>query len=54
MNQIVHKGSDPDVTLENGDILYVGRSGLAKVGYVMMQLSPATSYLLFATGVKNF
>lgn len=54
MNQIVHKGPDPDVTLENGDILYVGRSGIAKVGYVMMQLSPATSYLLFATGVKNF
>jgi polysaccharide biosynthesis/export protein len=54
MNQIVNRGSDPDVTLENGDILYVGRSGLAKVGYVMMQLSPATSYLLFATGVKNF
>ena len=55
INQIIHtRTGDPDVTLENGDILYVGRSGLAKVGYLMQQLSPATTYMLFATGIKNF
>jgi len=53
-NDIVHKGPSPDVVMENGDIIYIPRSGMAKLGYVMQQVSPATSYLLFATGVKNF
>jgi len=54
MKQIVHTGTNPNVALENGDIIYIPRSGLAKVGYIMQQLSPATTYLLFANGVKNF
>jgi polysaccharide export outer membrane protein len=54
MNEILNSKRDPDVILRNGDILYVARSGLAKVGYVMQQLSPATSYVLFASGIKNF
>ena len=55
MGQITHNRSgDPDVILQNGDVLYVGRSGLAKIGYLMQQLSPATTYMLFASGIKNF
>ncbi len=54
MNQIVKNGPSPDVTLRDGDIIYVPRTGLAKVGYVMQQLSPATTYLLFATGITSF
>jgi hypothetical protein len=40
--------------MENGDIIYVPRSGFAKFGYVLQQLSPATSYMMFASGIKNF
>jgi len=54
MSQILHRGPSPDVALQSGDIIYIPRSGLAKVGYLMQQLSPATSYVLFASGVKNF
>ncbi len=54
MNEITHKGKDPNVALESGDVIYVGRSGLAKLGYLLQQLSPAISYMTFASGVKNF
>ena len=36
----LHGGSD--VTLHDGDIIYVPRSGLAKFGYVFTQLAPIT------------
>jgi len=51
---VIRNGHDPNVALESGDIIYVPRSGLAKFGYLLQQLSPATSYLMFANGVKNF
>ena len=54
MNDIVGKGPSKDVAMENGDIIYVPRSGFAKFGYVLQQLSPATSYMMFASGIKNF
>jgi polysaccharide export outer membrane protein len=33
--------------LEQGDIIYVPKNGLAKVGWVMQQIQPVTSTLLF-------
>ena len=54
MGQITRNGKDPNVALESGDVIYVGRSGLAKLGYVLGQFSPATTYMMFATGIKNF
>jgi polysaccharide export outer membrane protein len=33
--------------LEAGDIVYVPKSGLAQLGYVMQQINPITSMLLF-------
>ncbi len=38
--------------LEEGDIVFVPRSGLADVGYVMRQLLPGLGLLTFATGLK--
>jgi polysaccharide biosynthesis/export protein len=35
-------------SLEPGDIVYVPKSGLAQLGYVMQQINPITSMLLFA------
>lgn len=38
--------------LEEGDIVFVPKSGLADVGYVMRQLLPGLGLLTFATGLK--
>lgn len=37
--------------LESGDIVYVPKSGLAKVGYVLQQLNPLTTMALFAAAL---
>jgi polysaccharide export outer membrane protein len=34
--------------LEAGDIVYVPKSGLAKFGYVLQQINPITTMVLFA------
>lgn len=46
--------SDPqqNLLLNNGDILYVPRKGLAKTRYVMEQISPLTSLLLFLSPLR--
>jgi polysaccharide export outer membrane protein len=38
-------------SLEKGDIVYVPKSGIAKVGFVLQQLSPLTQSLLFAAAI---
>jgi len=38
-----------DVRVQDGDIIYVSRSGIAKIGYVMQKLSPLTGWMLFGT-----
>ena len=40
--------SGSNYQLEPGDIVYVPKSGLAKLGYVMQQISPLTTMALFA------
>jgi polysaccharide export outer membrane protein len=37
--------------LEEGDIIYVPKSGLAKVGYVLQQLNPVTSTLILGAAL---
>jgi len=39
--------------LEEGDVIYVPRSGLANAGYVMRQLMPGLSFLTFGLTVGN-
>jgi polysaccharide export outer membrane protein len=42
------KKSGTNYQLEPGDIVYVPKSGLAKLGFVMQQINPITSMALFA------
>jgi polysaccharide export outer membrane protein len=42
---------DANYRLEEGDIIYVPKSGVAKVGYVLQQLNPVTSTLLFGAAL---
>jgi polysaccharide biosynthesis/export protein len=42
---------EANYTLKEGDIIYVPKSGIAKVGYVLQQLSPLTSSLLFGAAI---
>lgn len=53
MNDLLLLGRKPNVGLQNGDIVFVPRSGMAKVGYVLQKLSPAISYGLFGKAMAN-
>lgn len=46
LEKFVKQGAN--ASLEPGDIVYVPKSGLAQLGYVMQQINPITSMLLFA------
>jgi polysaccharide export outer membrane protein len=43
--------SGTNYQLEPGDIVYVPKSGLAKLGYVMQQINPITSMVLFGAAL---
>jgi polysaccharide biosynthesis/export protein len=42
-----------EVTLRRGDIIYVPRRNLAKVGYVLQQLGPSAGFAMFAAFLAN-
>jgi polysaccharide biosynthesis/export protein len=42
---------DNNYTLQEGDIIYVPKSGIAKVGYVLQQINPITSTLIFGAAL---
>jgi polysaccharide export outer membrane protein len=42
-----------NVSLAQGDVLYVPTSELGRVGYVMTQIAPFTSFLLFTQGFSS-
>jgi polysaccharide export outer membrane protein len=42
---------DANYSLQEGDIIYVPKSGIAKVGYVLQQLNPITSSLLIGAAI---
>ena len=46
-------GKSQNVALQDGDVIYVARSGFAKVGYVLQKLSPLTGWMLFTTAFGN-
>jgi polysaccharide biosynthesis/export protein len=43
--------SGPNYQLEAGDIVYVPKSGLAKLGYVLQQINPITTMVLFGAAL---
>ena len=53
MSDFLNAARKPNVVLQNGDILYVPRNGMAKVGYLLQKLSPAISYGLFGKALAN-
>ena len=53
MHDLLTLGGKPNVVLQNGDIIYVPRSGLASVGYVLQKVSPAIAYGLFGKALSN-
>ncbi len=42
-----------NVSLKQGDVLYVPTSGLGKVGYIMRQINPLTNFIIFTDNVGN-
>jgi polysaccharide biosynthesis/export protein len=50
LEKLVREGGT-NYKLEPGDIVYVPKSGLAKFGYVMQQLNPITTMVLFAAAL---
>lgn len=53
MSDLLQAGGKPNVVLQNGDIVYLPRSGMAKLGYILQKLSPAISYGLFGKALVN-
>jgi polysaccharide export outer membrane protein len=47
----VQANNSSDYALEAGDIIYVPKSGIAKVGYVLQQLNPISTTLLFGAAI---
>lgn len=51
LNEYVRAHGDRNYMLEEGDIVYVPQSTMAKVGYVLQQFNPVTQTLLSATAI---
>lgn len=49
LDELTRAGRSPNVALRDGDVIYVPRSGLAKAGYVLQQISPAIGWMTFGT-----
>jgi polysaccharide export outer membrane protein len=47
LEELLTPKASAEVSLQRGDIIYVPKKGIAKVGYVLQQLGPAASLLLF-------
>jgi polysaccharide biosynthesis/export protein len=51
LNGIVNGDGESNYSLEAGDIVFVPKRGLAKVGYVLQQLNPLTQTLFFGAAI---
>ena len=51
LGQLIKGGGDANYALQQGDIIYVPKSGLASFGYVLQQISPLTQSALFAAAL---
>lgn len=52
LKDFYRSGKTPNVTLQDGDVLYVPRSTLGNVGYVFQKLGPLTGWMMFGTAFK--
>jgi polysaccharide export outer membrane protein len=51
LKTFLNGNGETNYSLEEGDIIYVPKSGVAKVGYVLQQLNPITSTILFGAAL---
>jgi polysaccharide biosynthesis/export protein len=51
LNKLIKSNGEVNYALKAGDIVYVPKSGLAKVGYVLQQFSPMTQLVLFGAAI---
>jgi polysaccharide export outer membrane protein len=51
LKQFVKGNGDANYALEQGDIVYVPKSGLASFGYVLQQVNPLTQLALFGAAI---
>jgi polysaccharide biosynthesis/export protein len=51
LKQFIKGGGDANYALEQGDIVYVPKSGIASLGYVLQQISPLTQAALFGAAL---
>lgn len=52
LRQLLQADEPRNVSLEEGDVIYVPKRNLARVGYAMEKLNPFTSFLLFGSALK--
>ena len=53
MDRLLRPGSRLNVSLEEGDVLYVPKRGIAKLGYVFEKINPLSSMLIFGSAVAR-
>lgn len=51
LTDLTTPSKNPNVALNEGDIVYVPRSGMSKIGYLLEQLSPAMSWGIFGAAL---
>jgi polysaccharide export outer membrane protein len=51
LKQLIKGGGDANYALEQGDIIFVPKNGIAAMGYVLQQISPLTQTALFAAAL---
>lgn len=49
--EFYHGGPNHDVSVKDGDIIYVSRSRIGNVGYVLNKLSPLTGWMVFSSAL---
>jgi polysaccharide biosynthesis/export protein len=53
LRDLLRPNAELNVSLAQGDVLYVPTSGLGKVGYVMRQINPLTSFIIFTRALSG-
>ncbi len=48
---LLKAANEDNVSLNEGDIIYVPKRGLSKIGYVMEKIAPFTTYMLFGASL---
>ncbi len=51
LNDLTNATRNPNVSMNEGDILYLSRSGMAKVGYFLQQIGPLTGWMVFGSAL---